>query len=93
MAASDVQELYRNARLHQSMQQVALISYIEEGVLLSPLFNKIPQLIQKFLNRKLSGLEGRDTNVRYVEIDSYNNNNNKKLPSHLNKALKDICIR
>jgi hypothetical protein len=53
MAASDVQQLYTKSRLHQAMQQVALISYIEERVLQLTLFKKMPEFVQTFFPRKL----------------------------------------
>jgi hypothetical protein len=72
------------------MQQVALISYME-SILMSPIFTKIPRTMQRFLKRRLHGLAGRYANVTDVEIDSYDKK--KMLPAHLNKAIKDICIR
>ena len=82
------QELYKKSRLHQSIQQVHLISYME-SILFSPLFYKLPLCLQKFLRRKLHGLEGRYRNICEIEPDSYDEK--KLLPSHLNKAIKDKC--
>ena len=50
MAVSDVQELYKMSRLHQSIQQVHLISYME-SMLTSPLFAKLPSWAKTFLRR------------------------------------------
>jgi hypothetical protein len=86
-----MQELYQESRLHQTIQQVALISYIQESILMSPVFKKIPAALQMNLSERMYGLKGSNMNVSKVEIDSYDKK--KKLPSHLNKALKDICIR
>ncbi len=90
MAVSDVQELYKTSRMHQSIQQVALIGYLE-SILFSPLFYKIPSPLQRYLWKKLHGLEGKYGNVRDVEIDSYDKK--RVLPSYLNKALKDVCLK
>eukprot|EP00095_Tigriopus_kingsejongensis_P001890 maker-scaffold287_size221780-snap-gene-0.24 protein:Tk01890 transcript:maker-scaffold287_size221780-snap-gene-0.24-mRNA-1 annotation:"transient receptor potential channel pyrexia" len=88
MAVSDVQELYKKSRLHQSIQQVHLISYME-SILFSPLFDKLPACGQKFLRRKLHGLEGKYRNVWEYDPDSYDEH--KILPSHLIKSIKDKC--
>lgn len=88
MAVSDVQELYKKSRLHQSIQQVHLISYME-SILFSPLFYKLPSFLQKFLRRKLHGLEGKYRNVWEYEPESYKGH--RALPSHLNKSIKDKC--
>jgi hypothetical protein len=52
------QELYKKSRLHQSIQQVHLISYME-GLMQSPLFLHLPDVVQGFFRRRLNGLEGR----------------------------------
>ena len=83
-----MQELYKKSRLHQSIQQVELISYME-SILHSPMFYKMPSCLQNFLRRKLHGLEGRYRNICEIEPDSYDEK--KLLPSYLNKTIKDKC--
>ncbi len=89
MAVSDVQELYKKSRLHQSIQQVHLISYME-GLMRSPLFLRLPTFVQEFFRRRLHGLEGRYRNVCEIEPDSYDDK--KLLPQHLNKTIKEKCV-
>ncbi len=82
------QELYKQSKLNQSIQQVHLISYME-SMLGSPLFMKLPNLVQSFLLRKLHGLEGRYRNICEIELDSYDKK--RILPTHLNRLIKDKC--
>jgi hypothetical protein len=76
------------SRLHQSIQQVHLISYME-SMLTSPLFAKLPAFAKTFLRRKLYGLEGRYRNICEVETDSYDEK--KLLPNFVSKTIKDKC--
>ena len=78
------------ARLHQSIQQVRLISYME-SVLHSPIFRKLPFRIQS-LNRSIVHLlRGRFDTMKYCNVDLSSYEDRKKLPSHVNDSLKEKC--
>ena len=82
------QQLYKVARLHQLIQQIQLISYME-SILLTPLFRKTPDFLQGFLRETLQGLRGR---YRYVKTFEPNNYNDNSLPKYLRKKIYQRCL-
>ncbi|CAB4057153.1 unnamed protein product [Lepeophtheirus salmonis] len=83
LAVTDIQELYKTAKLHQRIQQVQLISYME-SVILSPLFQYFPDSLKMFLRKVLQGVTG---NYKYVKVIEPNNFQDKLLPASLKKRL------
>lgn len=90
LAVTDIQALYKMARLHQLIQQVELINYME-NILFSPVFKFFPDCIQKVFRRMLQGLSGRVGYRRYVKIVKMHDHTDKSLSINLKKKIFDRC--
>jgi len=81
LAVADIQELYKTARVHQLIQQVTLISYLE-GV-----FESISDILpEKFIFYIKKRFQGMRTEGRYKVIRSYQGD---KLPNDIIASLHD----
>jgi len=89
LAVSDIQGLSKSARLHQLIQQVNLINYMER-LLFSPYFKYFPDSVQAFLRSKLQGLQGSNKTVYTIKPHDIND---KTLPESLKRTIFDNCIR
>jgi len=89
LAVSDIQGLAKSARLHQLLQQVNLINYMEK-LLFSPYFKYLPDIAQTLLRKKLQGL-----NVKYKTVYTVKPHdiNDKTLPESLKRSIYDNCVR
>lgn len=85
LAVADIQELYKVARLHQLIQQVQLISYMEKFIF-SPMFQYLPNCLQKLIRKPLQGLRGSGR-YQYIKTFSPNDFKDKSLSSGLAKII------